>query len=158
HREGSTPTEQGEPSIRELLQGRDWLFEDEAYHIDTSHLSSVVQMSMMLSPCPELDMARELCQYGQKLPGRSLGQQAPPRDRGYADYEVYLSILAGDEVEKGIAHFRRKADEADPEEIGTYPAEVLVNLLLRLGRGKEAIEVARKHLARATAEHRQLTC
>src|SRR5947208_982453 len=31
--------------IRQLLEGRDWLFADEAYHIDTSHLSSVVQMS-----------------------------------------------------------------------------------------------------------------
>ncbi len=144
--------------IGKLLEGRDWLFEDEAYHIDTSHLSSVVQMSMLLKPCLELEMARELCQYGKRLSGRFLGEDSPPFDKGYADYEVYLSILAGDKVEEGLAHFRKKADEADPEEIGTYPAEVLVNLLLRLDRGAEAVEVARKHLARAAAEGRQLTC
>jgi hypothetical protein len=163
HRTGSRPDGADEPTdrpgaIRKLLEGRDWLFEDEAYHIDTSHLSSVVQMSMHLAPCPELDMARELCLYGSKLSGRFLGEEGPPFDCGYADYAVYLSILAGDEVEKGLAHFRRKADEADPEEVGTYPAEVLVNLLLRLGRGPEAVEVARKHLARASAEGRQFTC
>jgi hypothetical protein len=144
--------------IRKLIDGRDGLFEDEAYHIDTSHLSSVVQLSMLLGPCPELGLARELCLYGQKLSGRFLGEEGPPFDRGYADYEVYLSILAGDDVEKGLAHFRKKAADADPEEIGTYPAEVFVNLLLRLGRGAEAVEVARKHLARAAAEGRQLTC
>jgi hypothetical protein len=142
--------------VSKLIKDRDWLFEDEAYHIDTSHLSSVVQMSMHLKPCLELNLARELCQYGQKLQGRFLGEDSPPFDRGYADYEVYLSVLAGDRVEEGLAHFRTKAETADPDEAGTYPAEVLVNLLLKLDRGKEAVEVARKHLSQA--EGRQLTC
>ena len=62
----------------------------------------------------------------------------------------------GDKVEEGIAHFRKKADEADPETIGTYPAQVLVNLLLRLNRLPEALAVARRHLA--SADGRQLSC
>jgi hypothetical protein len=40
--------------------------------------------------------------------------------------------------------------------VGTYPAEVLVNLLLRLERPAEALAVARKHLANRGG--RQLTC
>jgi hypothetical protein len=155
------PTAADEPAdtpgvVSKLIKERDWLFEDEAYHIDTSHLSSVVQMSMHLKPCLELNLARELCQYGQKLQGRFLGEDSPPFENGYADYEVYLSILAGDRVEEGLAHFRKKVETADPDEAGTYPAEVLVNLLLKLGRGKEAVEVARKHLSQS--EGRQLTC
>jgi hypothetical protein len=142
--------------IRKLITDRDYLFAEEAYHIDTSHLSSVVQMSMHLEPCAELDMARELCAYGEKLQGRFMGEEMPPFDRGYADHEVYLGILAGDEVEKGLAHFYQKLRDTDWEDIGTYPAEVMVNLLLRLGRGKEAVEVARTYLA--TAEGRPLTC
>lgn len=142
--------------VAKLIAERDYLFEDEAYHIDTSHLSSVVQMSMHLKPCLELNLARELCQYGKKLQGRFVGEDSPPFDGGYADYEVYLSILAGDRVEEGLAHFRNKLETADPEEVGTYPAEVLVNLLLKLGRGREAVEVARKHLTQS--EGRQLTC
>src|SRR5262245_46900055 len=45
--------------LRRLIEGRDWLFAEDAYHIDTSHLSSVVQMAQLLKPCPELGMARE---------------------------------------------------------------------------------------------------
>ncbi|MGD9714338.1 MAG: hypothetical protein AB7V46_20090 [Thermomicrobiales bacterium] len=142
--------------VAKLIADRDWLFADEAYHIDTSHLSSVVQMSMHLKPCLELNLARELCLYGQKLTGRFMGEDMPPFDNGYTDYEIYLSILAGDRVDEGLAHFRKKAEEADPDEVGTYPAEVLVNLLLKVGRGREAVEVAKQYLVQA--EGRQLTC
>jgi hypothetical protein len=142
--------------VRKLIVNRDWLFEDEAYHIDTSHLSSVVQMSMNLSPCPELNLARELCAYGAKLTGRFLGREDPPFDKGYADYEVYLSILAGDDVEAGLKHFREKVETTDVQEYGTFAAEVLVNLLLKLDRGAEAVAVARKYFA--NPEGRQLTC
>jgi hypothetical protein len=145
--------------LRKLMEGRDWLFGEDAYHIDTSHLASVVHMSQLLQPCRELGMARELCAYGMRLSGRFLGQgEGPPFENGYADHDIYLAILEGTDVEKGIAHFKNKVDNYDPEEIGTYPAEVLVNLLLRLGRGEEAIAVARKHLATAEQQGRQLTC
>src|SRR5205807_1841018 len=41
-REGKRPTGKGEsPTVSELIEGRDWLFEDEFAHIDVSHLSSV---------------------------------------------------------------------------------------------------------------------
>ncbi|MGL4549921.1 MAG: hypothetical protein ACRC33_01935 [Gemmataceae bacterium] len=139
-----------------LIEGRDWLFGDDAYHIDTSHLSSVVQMSMHLPKCLELDLARELCVYGAKLSGRFLGQDDPPFEKGYADYKAYLDILAGVEVDQGLAYFRGKLDATDPEDMGTYPAEVLVNLLLKLGRGGEAIEVSRKYLG--AVEGRPLSC
>jgi hypothetical protein len=151
--EGKAPDAKG---IRELLAGRDWLFEDGFAHIDVSHLGSVVQMSIFLSPSEELDMARELCEYGQRLPNQFHYASDPPFDEQYRDYGVYLAILAGDKVEEGIAHFRAKAENADPETIGTYPAEVLVNLLLLLDRPKEALAVARKFLN--ATEGRPLSC
>jgi hypothetical protein len=142
--------------VSEMLA--DWMFAEDAYHIDTSHLSSVVQMAMTLPPCLELDLARELCTYGARLTGRFIGQEEPPFDEGYRDYGVYLDILAGRDVEAGISHFRKKVEAADPEEVGTYPAEVYVNLMVKLGRGAEAIEIARKYLVDAEAQGRQLTC
>jgi hypothetical protein len=152
-REGSTPATK---SVRELLAGRDWLVQDEFAHVDTSHLSAVVQMSLQLTPCPELDLARELCVYGERVPVRLRYGGDPPFDDTYRDYGIYLAIVAGDKVEEGVAHFRAKAEKADPETVGTYPAEVLVNLLLRLGRTTEALAVARRFLARV--EGRRLTC
>ncbi|MCI0681554.1 MAG: hypothetical protein L0Y71_05585 [Gemmataceae bacterium] len=144
-KQGFAPTGK---TIAELMAGRDWLFADEFYHIDLSHLSAVVQMSAQLDNCDELGMARELCQYGQRLSPRFQQVTDPPFENQYQDYEVFLSILQGDDVEKGLAHFRAKAENADPETVGTYPAEVLVNLLLRLGRKDEALETSRRFLAR----------
>ena len=151
--DGKLPSE---TSIRELMAGRDWLFGDDCYHIDLSHLSSVVQMSMHLTPCPELEMARELCEYGQRLSGRFVNPGDPPFADLYRAIGIYLAILAGDNVEEGLDYFRRQAEQADPETIGTYPAQVLVNLLLRLERPTEALAVARKYLA--AADNRQMSC
>src|SRR5262249_21783676 len=67
HKEGKEPAEQ---SVREMIRDRGWLFEDDFYHIDVSHLNSVVQMSMQLAPGAELELARELAAYGTKLSPR----------------------------------------------------------------------------------------
>ena len=155
--EGKMPPHDAErPTVRELITGRETLFADGFAHIDVSHLSSVVQMSIRLEPGPELDLARELCAYGELIPKQFQYNSDPPFDDVYRDHGVYLSILAGDRVEEGLAHFRAKADAADPETVGTYPAQVLVNLLLRLGRPNEALAVARRHLTMADPRH--LSC
>jgi hypothetical protein len=143
--EGKAPEDQ---SVRQLMAGKDYLFEDDFYHVDVSHLSSIVQMSVHLAPGAELDMARELCAYGQRLSPRFQYAGDPPFEEQYRDYGIYLSVLAGDKVDEGIAHFRAKAENADPETIGTFPAEVLVNLLVRIDRPAEALQVARQFLTK----------
>jgi hypothetical protein len=152
-KEGKPPEAE---TVRELMADRDWLFADEFYHIDISHLGAVVQMSIYLCPGEELNKARELCEYGQRLSPRFRYATEPPFDDQYRDYGIYLAALAGDQVEEGIAHFRAKVDKADPETDGTRPAEVLVNLLLRLDRPEEALAVARRFLT--SADQRPLTC
>jgi hypothetical protein len=159
--DGSPPPEAAAPEgqggvVRKLLEGRDWLFADEFYHVDVSHLSSVVQLAERLSSCPELELVRELCEYGQHLSGRFVNRGDPPFDNLYEGYGHYYGLLAGADVEKNLDYFRAKAAEADPETVGTYPAEVLVNLLLRLERPAEALAVARKYLAKT--DNRRLTC
>ena len=134
-------------TVQELIAGRDWLFNDDFYHIDLSHLNSTVQMATQLDGGEELKLARDLCAYGKKLSPRFRFQADPPFDDQYADYDHYLAVLIGEDVEAGIAHFRAKAESADPQTIGSYPAEVLVNLLLRIGRQDEALEISRKLLA-----------
>jgi hypothetical protein len=159
--EGKPPPEASAPPhtpgvLGGLMRGRDWLFADDQYHIDLSHLSSVVQFSLHLTPCDELRLARELCAYGARLSGRYVQPGDPPFEELYPSHDRYLAILAGENVEENLDYFRRQADEADPETVGTYPAEVLVNLLLRLERGPEALAVASKHLRRAW--NQRLTC
>jgi hypothetical protein len=143
-------------TMKEMLAGRDWLFADEFYHVDVSHLGAVVQMSVHLPPGEELGLARELSEYGTHLSPRLQYEGDPPFDDQYRDYGVFLSILAGDNVEDGLAHFRAKAENADPNIAGTFPAEVLVNLLLKLNRPEEALATARKFLAGARGQ--KLSC
>jgi hypothetical protein len=145
-REGKAPPEQ---TVRDLMVGRGWLFEDEFSHVDVSHLGSIVQMSISLSSCAELGMARELCDYARRQKPRYQYPGDPPFENQYEDSAVYLAILAGDRVEEGLAHFRAKVANNDLAKIGTFPAAVLVNLYVRLNRLPEALAVARKYLAGA---------
>jgi hypothetical protein len=138
-------------TIGQMLAGQEDLFADDLYHVDTSHLNSVVQMATQLSPCPELDLARELCEYGERLSPNLRGDHHPPFENGYADYKVYLDVVAGRDVEEGIDHFKRKLPTA--AEVGDrFPAEVLVNLLVRLDRLPEAVTVAKEYLNRVDGE------
>jgi hypothetical protein len=149
--EGKLPPEASAPPgekgvVRRMLKGRESLFGEDAYHVDLSHLFSAVQMSLELEPCDELDLARELCDYGSHLAPGFRSDNDPPFDEPYRDQDVFLSILAGDNVEAGIAHFRAKAEKGAAEE-DPRPAEVLVQLLLRLGRTAEALEIGAKYLS-----------
>jgi len=141
-------------SIIELLQGRAHLMEEDSYHIDTSHLSSVVQMSLELTDGPEVLLARELCAYGEKLGSQFRQQADSPFENTYADYKILLEITGGIYVEKGLNHFLGKI-EGEAMLGNTFPAEVYVNLLIRLDRKPEAIEAAKKYLS---AEARPMSC
>lgn len=150
--EGNTPEEANAPAhqlgvIRKLMQGRDFLFGEDCYHLDLSHLNNAVQMSMELPPGEDLEAARELCEYGARLSGGFQSSNNPPFEDEYKDFGIYLDALAGERQEEAIAHFRAKVEKSPVEEIGTGPAEVLTQLLLRLNRQKEAAEVACQYLA-----------
>jgi len=141
--------QRGRPVSPEIPLGElltDDLFADDAYHIDISHLQSVVQMATQLSAGPTLDKARELCAYGCKLSPNLKGHGGdPPFDESYDDFAAFLAILAGDSIDANLDRFRRKA--AAGATVGmTYPAEVLVNLLVRIGREREAMDVLREFL------------
>jgi hypothetical protein len=142
-------------TIHQLIEGRDWLFADDMYFTDTSHLSSIVQMSVELDSREELLLARELCAYGRKLSPTLQYAGSPPFENLYEDVDVFLSILLGENVEAGIEAFRAKIS-ADPDGPDMFAAEVLVRLLVRLNRLDDALAIARQHLA--TADDRQLSC
>ncbi len=136
-------------SLPELIEGREWLFEGGSYYSDSSHVASVVQQSIHLKTPETLRLALELAEYGQHLAPMFHYKGEPPFENIYEDHAVYLRALLGEDVEQAIAHFRTKIAESDPEQVGTAPAEALVNLLCRLDRHAEALDVFRKHLSEA---------
>jgi hypothetical protein len=128
--------------------GRDWLFQDDAYHIDISHLAATVRLSPLLKDAATIELALGLCDYGRGLSHRHQYEGEPPFERTYDDHAVYLRALLGRDVDAAVAHFGAKLTPADPDRPeASLAAQVLVGLLVRLGRLDEAIEVAAEHLA-----------
>lgn len=133
-------------TIASLIQSRDWLFEEEAYHIDLSHLSSVVQMSQDLPPGESLARARDLCAYGKKLKGRFVPTGESPFDPLFEGYDRFLAAINKEDTDTQVHWFEAHATR-ELAEGNAYPAEVLRKLLDRLGRKKESLAWAGKTLS-----------
>jgi hypothetical protein len=146
--EGHAPS--ADARLGELLEARDWLFADEMYHIDVSHLSSIIQFALELGPGEDAAIAAELCEYGLRLTPKLQYPGDPPFEGGYADYLLYFQTLLGKNEEDGLAHFRAKADAvAERGEGETAPAQVLVHLLGVRGRHREALAAYAWYLTHA---------
>ncbi len=143
-------------SISELISGRDWLFEDNNYYIDTSHVISIIQFSIESDDWQILSLALELTDYGRRLSPMYQFRGNPPFQNVYEDYGVYLNALMGKNVDQAIAHFRKKLEEGEPSELDSGPAQVLVGLLTRLGHYHEAVDVSLRYLRHVDPS--QLTC
>src|SRR5262249_31312450 len=85
----------GSASIAELLRDRDWLFADDAYHIDISHLASVVRMSILTQDPEAVALAVDLTEYGRRLGPRLQFEGSPPFERIFDDHRVYLRAVLG---------------------------------------------------------------
>lgn len=144
-------TEEGrapEPApIPSLIEGRDWLFGEWNAYVDTSHLMSVVQYTPEVEDPGCLSLITELCAYGRKLSPNLAPRGHEPFENPFEDYGLFAGALLGHQVETAIAHFAAKVDRSQAEE--TLPAQVLLHLLVRLGRYEEALEVSLRHLGGA---------
>jgi hypothetical protein len=128
-------------SVGELLRSRPELVSDDSYHIDLSHLQTVVQMGMPIANGQALDHLIELADYGRRLSASHAFASDPPFDDGHDDYFAFYEALAGRNVDDHLKRFRAKAEAAMAEGM-TYPCHVLVDLLTRLGRPHEALAAA----------------
>ena len=134
-------------NVSELIRDRPWLFGDLSYYVDTAHLVSVIPLALDFTESEAIELAIQLCDYGAHLSLQfKMYPTDPPFEDFYVDHAIYLRALAGRDIDAAVEHFRRKLESADPEKAGPIPAEVLVMLLTRLGRYREAIQVSVEHL------------
>jgi hypothetical protein len=135
-------------TVREAITGRDWLFEDGNYHIDVSHLGSVVRFARFLTPeSPELQTVLELCEYGMRLSSQFQFPADPPFDEYYVAHLHFFRILADDRRIEAIEYFQNRLQSASEIEDRRLIAYVLVDLLVRIGDKNDAVTVAKQHLA-----------
>lgn len=133
-------------SVSELIADREWLFGDYNYYVDTSHLVSILRYSLELNDPETLKLAVELSDYGKRLAAMFHYKGDPPFENAYTDHAIYLRALLGENVDLAIAHFRDKVAAGDPNEVGSGPAQVLVDLMTRLKRYPEAIAASVEYL------------
>jgi hypothetical protein len=143
-------------SIAALIEGRDWLFENNAQYTDSSHLAPVLALSAELEDKETLQLAVEIADYASRLGPLFQYSDDPPFERVYEDRGIYLRALLGEEVERALKHFDDKAARFPVGEYGPAPAEVLVNLLIRLQRYDAAIDAYRRYLEDVPAD--DLSC
>jgi hypothetical protein len=132
----------GEPNdttLDALLRDRNWLFSENSYHIDASHLASVVRIARIVEDAASLRFAWDLTQYGRRLSETFQLTGDEPFADVYPSHGLFFGAQLGMQVEEALAFFRDKAERAVPEDEGTAAAEVYIVLLVRLGRFAEAM-------------------
>jgi len=135
--EGNEPPED---TFRALVADREWLFLDNSYHIDTTHLASTVRFSRVLDDKKYLRLALDLTEYGRRLNSQFQYQGEEPFADIYPSHALYLQAVLGENVDEAIAYFLEKAETLDVAEVGTAAIEVYVDLLAKIGRYEDAIK------------------
>jgi len=137
--EGKPPREK---TLQELVHDRDWLFQDNSYHLDTTHLAATVRIARALTEPDDLRLALDLTEYG-----RCLSQQFQyPGDEPFIDmypaHALYFQALLGDKTDEALNYFKAKAEMLDPQHHGYAAIETYIDLLSRLGRHDAALAAA----------------
>ena len=141
-------------SLAELIAGRPWLFEGTSSYVDSTHLTTLLRFTPELEDAESLRMAAEMADYGRCLAPMFHFHSDPPFEDTYGDHAVYLRALLGEEVDHAIAHFRKKVNGTVAAPGDTTSAEVLIELLVRLGRYAEAIQASLEFFPNSSAAPR----
>lgn len=153
HVEQKVPLLEPGASLKNLITGRDWIFEGGNYHVDVSHLNSVVRFARSIeAPAAELELAREMAQYGSKLEKTLQYEGEPPFDDFYPAHEHFFNILLDKNREEGLQYFRDKLAAEPDEQDKPLFAYVLVDLLMRSNQLEEAVDVSAQYLSNLNEE------
>ena len=145
--ERRNPGLQPSASLGELIAGCANLLTDGNYHIDVSHLHSVVGFARSLkAEDRELQLAIELCDYGSRLsePLRYPGNA--PFEEHYEAHRRFLSAMAGQDAEGTLDWFSTRMDEEAEQSNRQLSAFVVLDLGQRTGQEIEALRRVAPHL------------
>ncbi|MFO0871340.1 MAG: hypothetical protein U0935_20645 [Pirellulales bacterium] len=137
--EGAQPAER---TLAELVADRPWLFQELTYHVDTTHLSSVVRFARLSEDRAVLALALDLTAYGRKLHSQFQYPGDEPFVDNYPAHGQFFAALLGQGVDEALDYFRQRAEGCDIQQVGTVAIEVYIDLLARVGRPAEALEAS----------------
>ena len=137
-------------TLRELTAGRDWLFAENNYHIDVSHLHSTVRFARSLTPDqPELALARDLAEYGVQLAPQFQYPGEPPFTDFYPAHIQFFKYLSNEDRNEALAYFQHLIDNETEAPTQAMIAYVMVDLLARTDQLDAALPIAEKYLVKA---------
>jgi hypothetical protein len=137
--QGSPPVE---TTLGDMVRQRDWLFAEDMYHVDTTHLNAVVRFALLVDDPEVLRLALDLTEYGRRLSPQFQFPGDEPFVEMYETAGRFIGALLGIDVEAAVAWFAERAETRPAHEFGTAPAEVYISLLARLGRYDAAVRAA----------------
>jgi hypothetical protein len=126
-------------SLWSLIGDRDWLFSEDAYHIDTSHLAMVVRFARWARDAEALHRAADLCEYGSRLGEQFQYDGEEPFAEFYPHHRLFFRAQFGKDVEAALKHFEDRARTIDVRNQSSLPAEIYITLLSRIGRAEDAL-------------------
>jgi hypothetical protein len=129
-------------SIAELLAAAGGLKDDPSFHVDVSHLQSVLRIARVCTERAVVEKAWELALYGCRLPEEVTYPGEPPFENVAEASRLFYGALLGRDADETVRYFRQAAALARVEESGILPADTLVYLLWRLDRPAEALHAA----------------
>lgn len=128
--------------LSDVMPQREYLLADGAYHIDTSHLSSTIQIAVELVDQPSLELALDLARYGEQLDEGLQYPGDPPFEELYPTSAKFFAAQLGQEVDSAIAHFKQRAEATDAHQEGTFAIEAYIDLLARVDRPGDALQAS----------------
>jgi hypothetical protein len=141
--DGNAPAE---TTLESLLAKRDWLLADDAYHIDTTHLSATLRFARLLADADDLRLAVDMTEYGRRLSRQYHFEAEEPFAEFYASTRLYLRALLAhataepaDAIDEAVNYFRVRVENLSIDEHGTNPVEHYLALLARVGREEAAM-------------------
>jgi hypothetical protein len=137
-------------SVSQLMCDRDWLFTEGGYHLDVTHLASIMRIGRIVGDPRSLRKLVEMAQYGQQLAGDFQFPGQPPFEETYKAYQLFFEALLGQRCDEAIDYFQRKSNAEIAAGENTLATETLVDLLYRLDRKNQALEIALERLADRT--------
>jgi hypothetical protein len=137
-----------ETSLEGMIRDREFLFAEASYHVDVSHLHSIVSFARHLHRGdPELLLAIELSQYGSQLAEHLRYPGDVPFDDYYVANQNFLKAVAGIDVDESVSYFiSRLHQETDPADKRMI-AFVLVDLGQRVDRVNMALDAAAQYIS-----------
>jgi hypothetical protein len=129
-------------SIAGLLDAAGGMKDDPSFHIDVSHLQSVLRIARVCTERAVIEKAWELSVYACRLPDEVTYPGEPPFENVGEASRLFYAAQLGRDVDEAVRYFRKAAALARVEDAGTLPADTLVYLLWRLGRPAEALHAA----------------